>query len=182
MYEELDPMSDPERPTATQPESGGDHRLAGAGAHLQPAALDAWRQLVQAHALVMREVERHLRAADLPPSGWYEALYALHEEPDRRLRHHELADRMLLSRSGLTRLVDRLDREGAIERRSVDEDRRGADVVLTDAGVRLMGEMWPIYAETLERHFARPLGVYAAGVRDGLGSVVGPLARSRHRS
>ena len=149
------------------------------GPEVPAPALGAWRQLLQAHALVIREVDGRLRDAELPPLGWYDALYALHEAPDQRLQHHELADQVLLSRSGLSRLVDRLEREGAIQRQSIDGDRRGAHVVLTDAGIELMRQMWPIYAETLERRFARPLGIYASGVRDGLASVVRPMRDSQ---
>jgi len=138
---------------------------------LEPAAIGAWQGLLEAHSVVVAEAERQLRAADLPPLGWYDALHALHEAPDRRLRHHELADLVLLSRSGLSRLVDRMEADGAIARRPASDDRRGADVVLTERGLDLLRRMWPVYSRVIEERFARPLGVYAAGVRDALDAV-----------
>ena len=174
------PVGSEKRPAAPWAQPGRDeNEPVNPGPEVPAPALDAWRQLVQAHALVLREIDGRLRDAGLPPLGWYDALYALHEAPDQRLRHHELADAVLLSRSGLSRLVDRLEREGSIRRQGIDGDRRGAHVVLTNAGIELMRQMWPIYAETLERRFARPLGIYASGVRDGLASVVRPMRDSR---
>ena len=163
---------------AEQPPAQQEPKPDEIEAGVRPAALEAWKQLQQVHALLTGEVEALLRSAGLPPLAWYDALSALYEAPGRRLRHHELAERILRSRSGLSRLVDRLERAGAIERQGVEADRRGADVVLTDAGIELMSRMWPLYAETLERHFAQPLGIYASGVRDGLASVVRPMRKA----
>jgi DNA-binding MarR family transcriptional regulator len=120
---------------------------------------------------VIRELERRLREAGLPPLHWYDALQALHEAPERRLRHHELADAILLSRSGLSRLLDRLEGEGLIERQSCAEDRRGAHVVLTAAGDGVLRRMWTVHSAVLAVNFAAPVGAYAAGVKDALRAV-----------
>ena len=91
------------------------------------------------------------------PLHWYDVLIELHEAPDRRLRMAELARRVVLSRSSLTHLADRLEREGLLRRERVDTDRRGAYAVLTDQGYQALRSAWPNYARGIARHFSRQL-------------------------
>ena len=100
----------------------------------------AWRRFLLAHALVTRRLENDLVAERRLPLASYDVLVQLVEAPERRLRMSELAERVLLSRSGLTRLVDRLEREGLVRREACDSDARGLFTVLTEAGFdRLRG-------------------------------------------
>jgi DNA-binding MarR family transcriptional regulator len=103
---------------------------------VSPEELAAWRAFLRAHARVTRRLENDLVAAHSLPLASYDVLVQLVEAPDRRLRMTELADRVLLSRSGLTRLVDRLEREGLVVREPCESDARGFFAVLTDAGFR----------------------------------------------
>jgi DNA-binding MarR family transcriptional regulator len=96
--------------------------------------LDAWRSFLRAHAKVTRVLDAELAAECDLPLGSYEVLLHLNEAPDRRLRMTDLADRVVLSRSGLTRLVDRLQREGLVERHPDPGDARGLFTVMTDKG------------------------------------------------
>jgi DNA-binding MarR family transcriptional regulator len=75
-----------------------------------------------------------------------------------RLRLHDLAGRAVLSRSGLTRLVDRLQDEGLLRRERCAEDRRGYHAVITDKGRKAVREAWPVYRRGIEQYFARHLG------------------------
>src|ERR671917_205101 len=113
----------------------------------------AWRSLITAHAVVVEKVERALLEAGLPPLGWYDVLLELSAAPECRLRMHELARAVVLSRSGLTRLVDRLEKEGLLRREPDPEDGRGSFAVLTDEGARMREKIWPIYAEGIAKHF-----------------------------
>ena len=91
---------------------------------------------------------------DLPlPS--YDVLVQLSEAPGRRLRMTELADRVLLSRSGLTRLVDRLARDGLVERQACPDDARGTLAVLTDAGLERLRTAWPTHLRGVAAHLGR---------------------------
>lgn len=94
----------------------------------------AWRALLHAHARATRLLEAELEQAHNLPLASYDVLVQLTESPEGRLRMSELAEAVLLSRSGLTRLVDRLEREGLVERRSCPSDARGTFAVLTEAG------------------------------------------------
>ena len=120
--------------------------------------LGAWRALLNAHAAVTAHVERELAAAGLPPLGWYDVLWPLRRAPGRRLRMNALAAGVTISRTGLVRLVDRLEREGLCRREPAPEDRRGAYVVLTPAGAATLRRMWPVYRRALERRFAPAVG------------------------
>ena len=117
------------------------------------ARLDAWRTFLQAHARVVRELERELQAEQGLALTDYDVLVQLAAVEGRRLRMSELADRLLLSRSGVTRLVDRLVSAGLVERVSCDDDRRGQWAALTDAGVRRLREASPTHLRGIAEHF-----------------------------
>lgn len=123
--------------------------------NLSTAGLEAWRRLLIAHSRATAAIERDLEDAGVLPLGWYDVLYALHEAPEGCLRMHELADAVVLSRSGLTRLVDRLDKAGYVSREPCPEDRRGQHAVLTAEGKAALRKTWPVYAKSIREHFAR---------------------------
>jgi DNA-binding MarR family transcriptional regulator len=97
--------------------------------------LDTWREFLHVHARLMRRMDEELQANHGLSVAEYDALLQLAAAPDRRLRMSALADRVLLSRSGITRLVDRLVASGMVERSSCSTDARGAEAVLTAGGL-----------------------------------------------
>ena len=99
-----------------------------------PERMTAWRSFLRAHAFLTRRLEGELLAEQDLPLASYDVLVQLVEAPEGRLRMTQLADRVLLSRSGLTRLVDRLERDGLVRRAAAPEDARGTLAVLTEAG------------------------------------------------
>lgn len=104
------------------------------GALLTDEELSAWRGFLRVHAGLRGELDAELIAEhDLPLSS-YEVLLFLNDSSDGRMRMSELADSVLLSRSGLTRLVDRLERVGLVVRQECDTDARGLETVITDEG------------------------------------------------
>lgn len=116
--------------------------------------LEAWRRLLTVHSRATAAIERDLEQAGVLPLGWYDVLYALFEAPDNCLRMHELADAVVLSRSGLTRLVDRLDKAGYVTRSPCPEDRRGQHAVLTGEGKAALKKTWPVYERSIRERFA----------------------------
>src|SRR4051812_45339248 len=96
--------------------------------------LAAWRGMLQVHAEVTQLLDAQMRAEHGMSVSSYEVLMFLAEAPDRRLRMSQIADRVLLSRSGLTRLVDRLVELGYVTRCAAEDDGRGAFAELTKAG------------------------------------------------
>jgi len=112
---------------------------------LTPAQLATWRTFLRAHAQVLRSLEADLISAHELPMASYDVLVQLSESPGSSLRMTELAERVLLSRSGLTRLVDRLEREGLVERQACPSDARGTLAVLTGAGWTRLREAWPTH-------------------------------------
>lgn len=114
--------------------------------------LDAWRAVTTSHAAVTERVQRALAAADLPPLSWFEVLQAVKRSPTGRPRMSELADWLTLSRGGITKLVDRLQEAGYLQRVSCAQDRRSLFAELTPAGERMLDEMREVYETELERH------------------------------
>jgi DNA-binding MarR family transcriptional regulator len=119
--------------------------------------LAAWRAFLNAHAAVIDRIEREMAQAGVLPLGSYDVLVALLEAPDHRLRLHELARHIVLSRSTLTRVVDRLEADGLLVRERAQTDRRGAYAVLTETGRAALKRAWPVYARGIHAHFARYL-------------------------
>jgi DNA-binding MarR family transcriptional regulator len=142
------------------------HVQSGAMAKLEEdEALGAWRAFLTAHAHVTRAISRDLAEAGLPDLTWYDLLWALYRQPDRRLRVNELARDVVLSPTAMSRFVDRVEAAGYVRREPDPEDRRALRVGITPAGVTLLRRMWPVYERGIERHFAAFLGRSAPRVR-----------------
>jgi len=118
--------------------------------------LDAWRSLLEAHAALTEVLEDELVAACGLPLAWYEVLLHLHEGGGRS-RMQELAFSVLLSKSGVTRLVDRMVVAGLVVRESCPNDRRGTLAVLTDEGRAKLRSAGPAHLRGIEEHFGRYL-------------------------
>lgn len=123
--------------------------------HLSDLHLAAWRAFLKVHATVVDQIDHDLVAAHRLPLSSYDVLIELYEAPERRLRMHELAQRVVLSRSGLTRLVDRLEAEQFLLRERSGIDRRGAYAVITEQGIAALRRAWPIYAQGISQYFAQ---------------------------
>jgi DNA-binding MarR family transcriptional regulator len=119
--------------------------------------LNAWRAFIRTHALLIEQMDSELAEAGQIPLNWYDVLVELAAVPDHRLRMNELARKVVLSRSGLTRLVDRLEEAGLLSRESDRADRRGAYAVLTEPGLAALRQAWPVYAAGIVRHFTSHL-------------------------
>jgi DNA-binding MarR family transcriptional regulator len=117
------------------------------------AELRAWRGLLRAHACLAKRLDAELERAHRLPKTSYEALEHLSEATGGRLRMRDLAEQAQLSRSGLTRMVDRLERDGLIVRCSCDHDARGAYACLTDSGRERLEEARVTHLALLHEHF-----------------------------
>jgi DNA-binding MarR family transcriptional regulator len=129
-----------------------------------PAKLAAWRGFLEAHARVTEVLARELKDEEGLPLAWYDVLVQLQEAPDRRLRMQELAAAVLLSKSGLTRLVDRMEREGLVRRAACPDDRRGVLCELTDVGLDTLRRTSRTHLRGVDEHFAAHLDDHEAEV------------------
>ena len=123
----------------------------------QDSARHAWAVFLTAHAVLVDAVEERLGKAGLPPFSWYDLLWALERADDGRRRMHELADLVVVSRSNLTRLVDRLEKARLVRRMPSEDDRRGAYAEITAEGRKLRRKMWPVYAAAIDERFGAHL-------------------------
>ena len=120
---------------------------------MSPEELAAWGGLLRTHAMLIRELDEELERAHGLTLGDYDVLVQLAKAPDRMLRMSELAQAVLLTRSGLTRLVDRLERRGLVERHKCPSDARGSLAVLTDEGLRRFQTAHPTHLGGVRRLF-----------------------------
>lgn len=127
-----------------------------AAAHATEAAdprLDAWRAFLQAHGRLFRRLDEELRAEHGISLPEYDALLQIALAPDRRLRMSRLASRVLLSKSGVTRLVDRLVADGLVERTQCSSDARGAEATLTPDGLARLRTAAPTHLRGVDSYF-----------------------------
>ena len=120
---------------------------------LDPATLSAWKTIVRVQARVAARAEDALADAGLPPLVWYDVLRTLQEAACGGIRMFEVADAIVMSRSGLTRLIDRLEEAGLVGRRTCPSDRRGNFLVITDQGRETLDRMWAVYEGVIREEF-----------------------------
>jgi len=137
----------------------------------------AWRAFLKAHALLARQLDRDLRECCQMTLVIYDALVQLSEAPQRRLRISELADALVYSRSGLTRIVDNMEQAGHIERARDQSDRRSWIITLTPDGLAALETAWRTHGPGIARHFASHLtDTQARTVTKAFRAVVADLA------
>jgi DNA-binding MarR family transcriptional regulator len=144
-----------------------------------PAVTRAWVRLMRAQQIVLAAIEQDLKAADLPPLGWYDVLLELSRAADGRLRPFEIEERTLLAQHNLSRLLERMDKAGLVQREVFAEDGRGRWAIITEAGRAMQARMWRVYAGALQRHLGDRLDDAQA---DQLAGLLAALSRKSERS
>ena len=145
---------------------------------LQPTSSEVagWRAFLTAHARVLAVLERELTAERGMPLAWYDVLVVLSESPGNRLRMHGVASAVLLSRAGLTRLVDRMAAASLVGRVPCEDDRRGTYVVMTPAGRAALDAASPVHLRGVREHFTRHLSERElSAIENALGRVVAAI-------
>lgn len=123
---------------------------------------DAWGALTRTHAAIVQRLQEALAAADLPPLPWYEVLATVAEAPEQRLRMGDLAEALVITRGGLTKLVDRLVKAGLMQRTFCETDRRVSYATLLPSGAEMLAEMRPVVIAELRSAFSAKLSVEQA--------------------
>lgn len=120
---------------------------------------EAWGSLARTHAAISQRLQEALAQGDFPPLPWYEVLATVAEAPEQRMRMGDLAEALVITRGGLTKLVDRLVKAGLLERTFNETDRRVSYATLLPAGLSLLIEMRPVVVAELEIAFSASLSV-----------------------
>lgn len=126
---------------------------SGRATKLDPTELAAWRGFLRAHAELVRAFDAELRERHDLPLAWYDVLVVLDEAPGRMLRMTELSASVLLTPSGITRLVDRMAAAGLVRRERCDSDRRGSFAVATAEGLARLDEARPTHRRGVRQRF-----------------------------
>jgi DNA-binding MarR family transcriptional regulator len=119
--------------------------------------LRAWRAFLLAYNASLRAIEADVQRTGKVPLTWYDVLLELNAAPDRRLRMQDVADRVVLSRTRVSRLVDDLVDAGLVRKEPDPDDRRAVWAVITDEGRAALRETAPSYLRGIQRHFAAHL-------------------------
>jgi DNA-binding MarR family transcriptional regulator len=140
---------------------------------LDEREMSAWHALIRAHSAVVRKLEAELDSEHGLSLPGYEVLAHLSDAQDQRLRMSELAQHAVLTPSGLTRLVDKLCREGLVRRDRCSADARVVYAVLTPAGRRRLESAYPTHLRGVREHY---LDWLTAKQRDAVADALGELA------
>jgi DNA-binding MarR family transcriptional regulator len=127
------------------------------GTKLTAASIEAWASLVRTEKALADKVEEQLKSAGFPPLDWYHVLHEVDSSPKGMIRQSGVQNRTQIAQYNVCRLVDRLEREGLVERRQCQVDGRNNVVVITTKGRALRRAMWPVYAAAVEAHFGARL-------------------------
>ena len=141
---------------------------------LSDEELHAWRGLLRTHASLAKRLDTALESAHGLPLTSFEVLHHLEEAPEGRMRMCDLASAIQLSRSGLTRLVDRLERDGLLSRCSCDHDARGAYACLTPAGRQRLSAARETHLTGVREHFLSHFSATELRTIAGLWERLGP--------
>jgi DNA-binding MarR family transcriptional regulator len=139
--------------TATTQDTTNPTATATCGVDLAAGELSAWRGLLRAQAALVKTLDAELDHAHGLPLSSYEVLLFLDHSAGKRMRMCDLAESALLSRSGLTRLIDRLEREELVKRVSCESDARGAFAELTGAGAKKLADASTTHLAGIREHF-----------------------------
>ncbi|MEO0444476.1 MAG: MarR family transcriptional regulator [Verrucomicrobiota bacterium] len=124
----------------------------------------AWRRFITAHGVVFQKLDAELKAAGQVSYDWYDVLMAIHEAEERQLKMSQLAEFTLLSQSGMTRRVHRMEAAGLIERHADPEDGRSVIVTLTASGQEAIRNAWAVYEQFIASVFESSLSEQEAQV------------------
>jgi DNA-binding MarR family transcriptional regulator len=142
---------------------------------LRPAEERAWRAFLDAQAALLRQLEAELVEKEDMTLAEFDVLIQLGVAPGGRLRMTDLSERVRLSRSGLTRLVDRLVRGGLVKRGRCASDRRGTFAILTPAGTARLRHARPVHLRGIRQHFGKRL---SAAQLSAVAEALEPLGRT----
>ena len=118
---------------------------------------EAWPLFLRTYTVLLDRLEHELQTERDMPLTWFDVLAQLEGAPDGRMKMRDLADSILLSKSGVTRLVDRMERAGLIERASCETDRRVVYAAITDKGRKRFASAAPVAVRGVETYFSAPL-------------------------
>lgn len=117
----------------------------------------AWVALMRSQRRVLEAIEQDLKAAGFPPLQWYDVMLELDRAEGGKLRPFEIEKRTLFAQYNLSRLIDRLVRDGLVTRESFADDRRGQWIVITEAGRAKRAAMWQVYGAAIQKHLGAGL-------------------------
>jgi DNA-binding MarR family transcriptional regulator len=115
--------------------------------------VSSWASFLKVHARIINEIEKELARAKVIPLTWYDVLLSVNGSPGNRKRMIEIAEEVVLTKSGLSRSVDKLIEAGLIQKEACPEDKRGSYAVITEKGIKALKDAWPVYRKCINQYF-----------------------------
>jgi DNA-binding MarR family transcriptional regulator len=112
----------------------------------------AWARLIRANTRALGAIEGDIKRAGFPPLAWYDVLLELKRQPSGGLRPRDLEQHLLLEQHNVSRLIDRMEKQGLVKRQPHEEDGRAQLIAITPSGRELQRKIWPTYRAAIQRH------------------------------
>jgi DNA-binding MarR family transcriptional regulator len=128
-----------------------------------PSIIRAWGRLIRAERIVVGRIEAELKSAGFPSLHWYDVLLELKRGPEGRLTPREIEEAVLFEQYNLSRLLDRMEKEGLVRRIPYPGDKRRQLVEITEEGRALQMRMWSVYGAAIKRFIGDKLTDGEAG-------------------
>lgn len=150
---------------------------------LNESARLAWKGFFVAHALVVEKIESVIEDSGAGSLVEYDALYTIASSPNREIEAKDLVASVMLSQSGLSRLLGRLESRGLVERKESPTDGRAFRVTITAKGEESLEQLWEVYANGIHEHFAQHLSTSDLDhLLVTMRKIIGPLADAREKT
>jgi DNA-binding MarR family transcriptional regulator len=124
---------------------------------LPPQQITAWRDLLAYNAEVMFRIERDLKAKGAIPLAAYDVLIELEKAAEKKMRMYDLAEACILTKSGITKIVNTLEKQNLLKRERCQDDKRGFFAVITHKGSFAVRKAWLVYKKCIEKYFTSAL-------------------------
>ncbi|OUR79709.1 hypothetical protein A9Q83_03245 [Alphaproteobacteria bacterium 46_93_T64] len=132
------------------------------------ATVQVWTRLLRLNKIALKRVEGILKKEKLPALSWYDILLELERAGAEGLRPYELEEVTLLPQYGVSRILEKIEKAGYLQRLTCDDDGRGQSVVITDAGLKMRQKMWSVYSAAIEEVVGTNLNEAEAATLSGL--------------
>lgn len=116
--------------------------------------LKAWESFIIRQSVVIKSIEKDLEnQKDALPLHWYDVLLVINHSKNKKLRLNEIADKIVTSRSALTRSVEKLAKKGLLTKEKCGDDKRGQFASITESGKQALKKTWVYYRQAIQSHF-----------------------------
>ncbi|NIP31830.1 MAG: MarR family transcriptional regulator [Candidatus Dadabacteria bacterium] len=114
---------------------------------------NAWVGFIKSEQMLIKKIEDEFKKNKFPPLSWYDILLELDKSENGSLRLNDIGKKVLLNKYSITRLIERMEKDGLVSKETCPVDGRGKFACITDKGKKIRKKMWPVYYNVIKENF-----------------------------